>query len=350
MLFRSLPASPQWTLNKPIGEDKKHVWVKNLINYSDGTMSEMQPIKVYTPRKEVVLDPTLITQSETSYNFLYSDSWYKNTNQQQNSTTCKSDFQFTLDQPVDMLVVYEQDSEVNYDYLTINGVSTKGKYNGNVKIHLSSGTTTITIQYSKDGSQSNGTDTAKFKFILEPYSITLLEEQYALSDSDSGLVNYGSWSSVMPLLNNKNKYLWKRERIQLSDSSTLYTDPYLVKKIYINVSTVLNELERTLNTTFGTTSNGWEMMFELLNQNMNQINRYIRFENGNIILGEEGNAVTLKIENDIIAFYQFGQRVAYLSDGKLQVTEAYIRTQLNLGNFAFVPGKRGNLTFKKVVN
>lgn len=346
----SLPISPEWTLTKPMGEGKKYVWVKNIIIYSDDTISEMQPIKIYTPRTEVVLDPTMVTQSETSYNFSYSSGWYLNTNQQQNSTTCKSDFQFILDEPVDILVEYEQDSELNYDYLTINGVSTKGKSSGNVKIHLSSGTTNITIRYSKDGSQSNGTDTAKFRFILEQYTISLLEEQYALSDSDSGLVNATSWSSVMPLLNDKNKYLWKRERIQLSDSSTLYVDPYLVKKIYINVSTVLNELEKTLNTTFGTTSNGWEMMFELLNQNMQQINRYIRFENGNIILGEEGNAVTLKIENDIIAFYQFGQRVAYLSDGKLQVTEAYIRTQLNLGNFAFVPGKRGNLTFKKVVN
>ena len=52
----------------------------------------------------------------------------------------------------------------------------------------------------------------------------------------------------------------------------------------------------------------------------------------------------------MIGFYQWGQRVAYLSNGSLQVTEAYIGTQLNLGNFAFVPGRNGNLTFKKVVN
>jgi len=47
------------------------------------------------------------------------------------------------------------------------------------------------------------------------------------------------------------------------------------------------------------------------------IEKYIRFEDGNIILGESGNAITLRIENDRIAFFDNGVEVAYISDSKL---------------------------------
>lgn len=78
--------------------------------------------------------------------------------------------------------------------------------------------------------------------------------------------------------------------------------------------------------------------------------QYIRFENGNIILGEEGNEITLRIENDRISFLGDGVEVAYFSNKKLYVTDGEYLNSLKLGKFAFIPRDNGNLSFKKVVD
>ena len=79
-------------------------------------------------------------------------------------------------------------------------------------------------------------------------------------------------------------------------------------------------------------------------QQFQEINKYIRFENGNIILGEAGNEITLKIENDRIAFIQNNTEVAYFSNNKLTVTDGDFLTSLKIGNFAFKPRANGNLS------
>ena len=79
-----------------------------------------------------------------------------------------------------------------------------------------------------------------------------------------------------------------------------------------------------------------------------EISRYIRFVDGNIILGEDGNTLTLRIENDRISFLDSGLEVAYFSNNKLYVTDGEFLHSLQLGNFAFIPRNNGNLSFKKI--
>ena len=78
-----------------------------------------------------------------------------------------------------------------------------------------------------------------------------------------------------------------------------------------------------------------------------EISKYIRFVDGNIVLGEDGNTLTLQIENDRISFLDSGLEVAYFSNNKLYVTDGEFLHSLQLGNFAFVPRSNGNLSFKK---
>lgn len=80
------------------------------------------------------------------------------------------------------------------------------------------------------------------------------------------------------------------------------------------------------------------------------IQKYIRFVDGNILLGEAGNELTLKIQNDRISFLQGELEVAYFSNQKLYVTDGEFINSLQLGKFAFIPRQNGNLTFKKVVD
>ena len=79
------------------------------------------------------------------------------------------------------------------------------------------------------------------------------------------------------------------------------------------------------------------------------IQKYIRFEDGNIILGEAGNELVLRIENDRISFLDAGAEVAYLSNQRLYVTDAHFLNSLRVGSFAWVPRANGNLSLMKVV-
>ena len=78
-----------------------------------------------------------------------------------------------------------------------------------------------------------------------------------------------------------------------------------------------------------------------------EIKKYIRFDNGDIVLGEIGNPNEMRIKNDRISFLQSGQEVAYINENKLYITVAQIKEQLNIGKFAFYPRANENLTFNK---
>ena len=87
-------------------------------------------------------------------------------------------------------------------------------------------------------------------------------------------------------------------------------------------------------------ANGTDASFE-------RIEKFIRFEDGKIYLGEYGNELELQIANDRISFQQNGTEVAYFSNNKLYVVDGEFTTSLKLGGFAFLPRNNGNLSFKK---
>lgn len=79
------------------------------------------------------------------------------------------------------------------------------------------------------------------------------------------------------------------------------------------------------------------------------IKKYIRFEDGTIVLGEAGNQLKLRIDNDRIVFLDAGAEVAYLNNNKLYVTDGHFLQSLRVGSFAWVPRANGNLSLMKVV-
>lgn len=83
-------------------------------------------------------------------------------------------------------------------------------------------------------------------------------------------------------------------------------------------------------------------------QEFEEIRKYIRFEDGDIIIGQSDNELRLRIENDRITFYDNVDEVAYVSNHKLHITEAEILDSIIIGNYAFIPRANGNLSFKKV--
>lgn len=121
-----------------------------------------------------------------------------------------------------------------------------------------------------------------------------------------------------------------------------------------------NTLIESVNTRFSQNNNEFEFRFNEFKQDINdvaagadakfqEINKYIRFVDGNIVLGEDGNELTLKIENDKISFLENGAEIAYWQNRKFYAADGEFINSLQLGNFAFLPRANGNLSFKKVV-
>lgn len=77
-------------------------------------------------------------------------------------------------------------------------------------------------------------------------------------------------------------------------------------------------------------------------EQLEKIQKYIRFEDGNILLGESGNELELHIENDVISFLDEGAKVAYFSNKKLVVTDAEFLHSVIIGNIGIIPRANGN--------
>lgn len=120
-----------------------------------------------------------------------------------------------------------------------------------------------------------------------------------------------------------------------------------------------NTLIQSISTQFSQTNEAFEMKFNTFNQSLHDvqtntdaqfqnISKYIRFVDGNIILGEENNPLTLRIENDKISFLENGYEIAYWQNRKFYAVDGEFISSLKLGKYAFIPRDNGNLSFKKV--
>lgn len=119
------------------------------------------------------------------------------------------------------------------------------------------------------------------------------------------------------------------------------------------------EYQETISTQFEQTAKDFTFLFNTAitqieevngqtNKQFQEIQKYIRLEDGNIILGEVGNELTLNIQNDRIQFLQDNVEVAYFSNNRLYVTDGEFLNSLQLGRFAFKPRANGSLSFGKV--
>lgn len=85
--------------------------------------------------------------------------------------------------------------------------------------------------------------------------------------------------------------------------------------------------------------------------NQELLEEYIRFKGALIELGKVGNAFTAELSNNELAFKENGQKIAYISNNSLVITNAEVRNKLFLGNetrgwFDFIPRSNGNLSIK----
>lgn len=131
-----------------------------------------------------------------------------------------------------------------------------------------------------------------------------------------------------------------------------------VREEYIT-RTELEEIQRDFETIITQNSTEIRMDFTQVTDsikgevavNQQLLEEYIRFRGALIELGKVGNAFTAELSNEELAFKENGQKIAYISNQILVITNAEIRNKLSLGNesrgwFDFIPRTNGNFSIK----
>lgn len=123
-----------------------------------------------------------------------------------------------------------------------------------------------------------------------------------------------------------------------SVKTTVYENVYVKDEVDSLVSSVSTEVEQT--------KDSWQITFnqfqadvdDIANGNdakFEEIKKYIRFEDGNILLGNSESPLVLKIQNDRIQFLQNGYEVACISDRKMYNTICSVIDRLEIGDSAW---------------
>lgn len=133
--------------------------------------------------------------------------------------------------------------------------------------------------------------------------------------------------------------IWRWNKEGLGHSSNGYNGPYKTA-ILANGS---------INADFITTGalSAERIAVERYDDTTKTLTNYIKFEDGNIVIGESGNTLTLKLENDQIAFYRDTTRIAYFGNNSFEI-ENLADGKIRFQDFGFIPRKKGNLTFTKL--
>lgn len=114
------------------------------------------------------------------------------------------------------------------------------------------------------------------------------------------------------------------------------------------VSTSMTQLKDSFDFTFTEMQKNIDANDASTREQFELIEKYIRFVDGNIILGESGNELELHIENDIISFLNDGAVVAYFSNKKMTVTDGEFLHSLIIGNIGVIPRSNGNTSIVKI--
>lgn len=127
-----------------------------------------------------------------------------------------------------------------------------------------------------------------------------------------------------------------------------YTETSDYESFKETVKTQLKLLSDSITLTFSTASEEIKNIKGDFQTKFAELVKYIRFEDGNIILGEVGNPIILTLENDILSFKENGKIVAYINHHRLVIVDGEFLNSLSVGSFGWRVKKNGNVTFGKV--
>lgn len=190
-----------------------------------------------------------------------------------------------------------------------------------------------TIKTLTDSSASNTSSTNQIVTVVEninqDYQVNIPAQIQTLQNELVSLIDQTASSISMEVA---DRYYSK------DDTDTLISE----------VSTAFTQNKDYFEMMFNSFSQSLEDVLNGTNASFEDIRKYIRFEDGNIILGQIGNEFSVKITNQRISFMQGAMEIAYVSNSKLYNTALQVIESLQIGAFVWIPRANGNLSFTKI--
>lgn len=226
--------------------------------------------------------------------------------------------------------------------------------------------------------------------------VASMTQQYYLSDSKT-TQSGGSWVDSMPTWSN-GKYLWTRYKVTYKNpTSTTYTTPVCdssweaVNEETINrqaaIETKANEITSKVSETYVSNSafehyqkdvssqftqtnkdftwtldqsiqaaknsfkgqiNGVQGELNGVKETTDKVKSYMSFDGDALTLGKSDSKFKTQITNQEWAILKDTEKVTYINDKTMYITDGQFTQSLSVGNFGFVPRENGSLDFKKI--
>lgn len=226
--------------------------------------------------------------------------------------------------------------------------------------------------------------------------VASMTQQYYMSDSKMTQTG-GSWVDSMPTWSN-GKYLWTRYKVVYKNpASTTYTAPVCDSsweavneesiKRQSAIETKANEITSKVSETYVSNSAfehyqkdvtsqftqtkddfTWTIgqniksakteiggqidsvngTLDGLSKETAEIKNYMSFDKDGLTLGKSSNKFKTQITNQEWAILKDTEKVTYINDKTMYITDGQFTKSLNVGAFGFVPRANGSLDFKKI--
>ena len=242
--------------------------------------------------------------------------------------------------------------------ITVDGVNKKLKdvYSaleqevGKVKTTVGQHTTDIKTAIDKSNNAEKKVTTvesnqAKFEQSFNSFKLGV-EENYSTKEEITTTTNelYDHVGNVeKELINSYESALEIAKNKILLSVSDLYATSDDLTSIQQALSSKIDQTAKDISLEFNKSTNDVK---NDLSEFREQVTSYIRFNIDGMELGKQGSKFKTKLNNEKLAFLQDDEEVAYISNNKLNITDAEIKNKLRLGSFAFIPRSNGNLSLK----
>lgn len=156
--------------------------------------------------------------------------------------------------------------------------------------------------------------------------------------------------AIVRAIREANSYIQQSANEIKLEVSEKYYNKEKADELLSSVQTMMTQTSDAITFQFNQYKQVQESLYGSNAKQLTDLSRYIRFENGHILLGEQSSPIVLRIENERIVFLQSGVESAYWHNRKFYAVDGEYIHSLKLGKFAFMPRTTGNLSFTKVVN
>ena len=186
------------------------------------------------------------------------------------------------------------------------------------------------------------------------YEVYISDGKMYMADTASGYesktidtIIEESKNEVIGIIANSSNDVLNEAKNNTSQVLKDYVDKDTYDTYVSSTTSTLNVLNDSIDMNFDTMLGSINNISGDVDSKWRELLTYIRFSSEGIEIGKSDNPIVMKLDNDDLAFYQNGVKVAYISDNKLEITDAQVNKLLRIGNYVFAPRTNGSLDFKK---